>query len=956
MKVARLVCLCGVSLIGSGVDARVISYSPVSTQLAAPAVQSRAGRHFLLVELDGPTSQLRGRLVLYDSTGQTDRRVVLPEDGSSAIFTVSALFEGDGQPPRILVGTDASLSGDNPSHRLRYLVSADAGVSWRPLRLPDGASADVHPSLSVPSASALDRGGPFVSARRSGLRLGSSELPFLVAFRDSSLAGRDGVYGVKADGNAVMVFSHDPYSFLPCAIVGTDREGRRLLVAGVPRVTTFEERGLYIVSTSGAPIRQIAFPWGDPLSIDLEGWITPSGGAYLDFGLGTRSLADGTTLNDRRVEYVDGGATTEVLRLPPYRGGALALFAVPTSDYAGAWLARVHPDNPTTLFRHAPGRPAEVQWTDAAKPRLQAIHTGSSDARLLVEVNRPRVTTDGHSLVDPALAFWQPGHPAPASYDELYLDELEGRAFVHVDVDAAAEGADFYYNSGSGISVPTGGGPSGGGGGGGDVLQEWGVVRASLKQRLVFPWVARNVEAGKGGKTTQTDLILRNPMPDPIFVGFDFAPEGGSRGGGASLPGVTLQPLEVRLVEDVVKNVLKLDNASGSLFLDLPGTASIEATSHTYTATGAGSYGIGVPALDLATAADPGFPLTFSGALPGRAFRTDLLLTDATDRGSLATLHLASQVPEASPSDIALRTPRSGPVRVDGLAATFAAGPGSVVLQPTSGAVIPLLTVTDTRTGSPTYFPPDISMRRTRIIPAVVHSDGAGGARYRSDLYLYNAASVAQSVTLTAKLWDKASYASVPFTLLPLESETLPDVLFSVFGMQGVAWLSISTGYGSASGIRVASRTYTVLADGGTYGAAIPPLNSFQAARAGDSLAILGAVASPRYRTNLALVETSSYYSQSTTTSVDIEISDSKGAILETFRATLPYGGGLQLSDLFRTHAIGDRGPVLIRVTPVPNSTPGYSYSPAVIGAFATLVDQGTNAPIYLAPILLPFD
>ncbi len=105
--------------------------------------------------------------------------------------------------------------------------------------------------------------------------------------------------------------------------------------------------------------------------------------------------------------------------------------------------------------------------------------------------------------------------------------------------------------------------PSGdGGAGGADVVQEWGVVKASLRQKLVIPAVAR--AAGAGGAFWKTDLLLGNPGPDPLDVDLRFVP-GGS--GEARETTVSLAPREIRLVPDVLAELFGLATGAGALFV-----------------------------------------------------------------------------------------------------------------------------------------------------------------------------------------------------------------------------------------------------------------------------------------------------------------------------------------------------------------------------------------------------
>jgi len=112
---------------------------------------------------------------------------------------------------------------------------------------------------------------------------------------------------------------------------------------------------------------------------------------------------------------------------------------------------------------------------------------------------------------------WRVGDPMPRHYDELYLNEQWNKGFIHVDVDRMTAGEPFVFNSGAqpdqemgDISSPVGGG--------GDVIQEWGVVRGSLKQHLVLPGVgsARATLASLG------ELGLLAPLEASVRAGLPF--------------------------------------------------------------------------------------------------------------------------------------------------------------------------------------------------------------------------------------------------------------------------------------------------------------------------------------------------------------------------------------------------------------------------------------------------
>jgi hypothetical protein len=161
------------------------------------------------------------------------------------------------------------------------------------------------------------------------------------------------------------------------------------------------------------------------------------------------------------------------------------------------------------------------------------------------------------------------------------------------------------------------------------------------------------------------------------------------------------------------------------------------------------------------------------------------------------------------------------------------------------------------------------------------------------------------------------------------------DVLFAAFGKTGIARIRYQSS--GTPGVKVTSRTYTLQDDGGTYGFLMPPLNNFQIAASGDTLEIL--VGGTGFRTNIGLVDTSAFPAAQNA-QAKIEIIDEKGKSIDSFNVTFPSAGGMQLNDIFHARGLGD-GPAaaLIRVSPTVGT----------IGAYATMNDNGTNDPTYLA-------
>ena len=232
-----------------------------------------------------------------------------------------------------------------------------------------------------------------------------------------------------------------------------------------------------------------------------------------------------------------------------------------------------------------------------------------------------------------------------------------------------------------------------------------------------------------------------------------------------------------------------------------------------------------------------------------------------------------------------------------------------------------------------------------RTIPAVVHADGANGARYRTDLFLFNPSARTQSVTLAVKPWSaNVSETLLTLPLLPFESKTIRDVLSAAFGMTGVVRLRFET-FGAlddSGGVRVTSRTYTISPSGGTYGLLLPALNAFQSAGGGESLEILLPAGGHGFRTNLALVDLSAAPG-SGTTSVKVEVFDEAGVRRDVFETPVPLAGGVQIDDLFRARGLGD-GPRsgVLRISP----------AGGLVAAYASVIDNVTNDPLYAPPLL----
>jgi hypothetical protein len=874
--------------------ARVISYAPYTNRVALPSVQDRTARHFVLLESDPEyyTYRSKSDVLLYDSGGAEEPRVITP--AASTVYEQAALYEKPGAPPLILVL-------GSPSYSSRVVAISEGGTVWR--------NVEGLGTLQFDSVLDVDTGGPYTGGLFSPITIGNDAWPFVITLR------YNGVWAISRTGEAKAL-----YNGADARLIGRNAAGTQFLIhaAGAIYKTTIDGPAVKVADAPAGPA--------------YAGWITSNGTVYVETlrSIGRwLSVAANGALQEIAAAYEGTAASRGSGDFTPIR-----FLAVPTHDYEGAWIIQRAPGRPTTLSRHTPAGGMQTMWSDATGPQVEALIPGASGQTVLLQVHRERESAElAKPFLDPALAVWRVGQPAPRDYDELYLVEKWNKGFVHIDPDRFAGGDPFVFNSGfeeieavpvSRVSAPLSSGA--------DVIQEWGVVRGSLKQRLVLPGVARL--SGAFASFWMTDVTLYNPLAENQQVEMRFVPTGLEETVSKT---VTLDPYEIRAIPDALRSLFFIDNGGGTLHL-LP-EVGINAIARTYSRKGKGTFGYGMQAIDAFASVGPRFPVSFAGAFPGSGFRTNLLLTDTSGRGAAAKFSSISFF--AGSIDGEMAAPASGTAQINGTVPSVALNSvvgRALVVEATRGTAIATVVAIDNATNDPTYFPPDLPGSIPRAIPVIGHLDGANGARFRSDLYLYNPAPRYRTVTLMATRWDTGARVPAILYIGAHESRVIPDVLRTLFNMEGVARLTYSSAdYEPAEGVRVTSRTYTVDANGGTYGCLVPPLNSFQIATAGDRLEILGISGGPGFRTNIGLVDLSDASIQEAT--VRLSIIDDRHRVLDVMTVSVPRRGGMQLNDVFTTRRI-TLPPAALLVVEVLDGKQ--------IGAYATITDNVTNDSTYL--------
>jgi hypothetical protein len=900
--------------------ARVLSYSPYTNQVAMPGFHERTTRHFLLLETT-PGAELfdphSRELVLYDTQGE-DPRVVIPKSAVSTLYA-AALYE---HAPPILAPIDAppvvtllAVVVDN-NGTAKTLVSGNAGTTWKEVEALRGKVIDTEPPDE-------DHGGPWVQGLYNPIRTGNPQWPFIVR------SWSHGIWAVAADGRAQALAGPQ------MTLVGQSADGTKLLVTEYlsPVGTKLSLQILHLNTGVRELIAADFYAY-----TTYTGWISPDGTAYI---VATRD--QGRFLYKWRVGQLELIAGPRDVVAPPYNGPgngqssapANNFLAVPTHDFDGAWMIQRGAFQPTRLLRYTAGSGLSVLWTDPAAPEVEALIAGRSGQSVLIQVHRDR-SVEQVPFIDPALAVWKLGEPMPRDYDELYVNEEQNKGFIHVDPDTMRDGSKFVFNSGSFENSIEEGPVSPPIGGGGDVIQEWGVVQASLKQHLILPGVAR-LQGGFGSEW-RTDVTMYNPLDTEQNVDVEYVPMYEAASSHRTVT-VTLKAHEIRFVPDALQALFLLENGGGALHFRP--AVGMNVVGRTYSRSGEGTYGFGMTAIDAFNAAGPRFPMTFAGAFPGEHFRTNILLTDTSGGGAAAELSAFGVSGSIGSTGSIITALAGGTSQANGIHSTlnlFQRDAGGLMIQATRGTAIATVVAIDNRTNDPTWFPPDLTATEIRTIPVIGHLPGANGSQFRSDIYLFNPTSQTRTVVLEAKKWDSPVLVTRQFTLLPREARVVVDALYSLWNLEGVARLRYWT-TDEGDGVRVTSRTYTIEESGATYGSLIPPLNNFQTAPAGDALEIIGATAGPGFRTNLGLVELSPVNFSAAPTTVRIRIIDQDHRELDNFTILLQRAGGIQINNILAARGITPPPAALLVVEVLTNG---------LVGAYATLVDNVTNDTTYL--------
>ena len=432
--------------------------------------------------------------------------------------------------------------------------------------------------------------------------------------------------------------------------------------------------------------------------------------------------------------------------------------------------------------------------------------------------------------------------------------------------------------------------------------------------------------SGSQGSFWTSALQLVNAGDDPTTASIELLPGPGSS---PAMVSHELAPGEVKNLDDVVGDLV---GGRGAGALRLTTTDNLAATTRTSTTGDEGSFGQGIPAVDAASVASDGAAIRLFGFPDDAVFRANLgIVNPGTDEVSLIIRFYDDTATNLAETHHTL--PADSWVQFNRIFEDLgiASETELVVIRQTSkhGSFSAYVSVVDDRTGDPTYLGPTGMSRwgESLWIPAVAHTDGVGGAQWRTDLTLFNPAS-GDLVTRIELLGTDGVMAATTVHVPEGWVTVFPDVVAEKFSITGAAALRITPIRGL---VMATSRTYATTPDG-THGQGIPGMAESASFADGDLGFLPGLRQDGRFRTNIG-------FANAGDDPIDIVVTAhaEDGGDLGTSSYHVAGSSWMQAN-----HALPE-GTAYATCT---SATPGASYL-----AYASVIDRRTNDPTYIAAV-----
>jgi photosystem II stability/assembly factor-like uncharacterized protein len=456
---------------------------------------------------------------------------------------------------------------------------------------------------------------------------------------------------------------------------------------------------------------------------------------------------------------------------------------------------------------------------------------------------------------------------------------------------------------------------------------------------------------GAGGAFYTTDLTVANTGTTPTTFAVKFL---GNNADGRVGPEKSF-PIGAgasTTFSDVLGSVFGLTADYGAIRIASP-SDSVRAIAQTSTRGFGGTFGQSVPAARPEDLITGGTPRSILAVREDDSFRTNLILTNATEAALDVDVQLISTdgfvlATKRYPLAPLGMTQVTKVVRDMGIAANLSGARLVISTPTTSGAFAAYASAVDNVTNDPrTLLPvgPIVSARPSPdywILPSSARASGAGGAFYTTDVTVAytNAVSARYTLKFLGNNMDGRGGPETTFDLGPQKSVTYTDVLGSVFQRTSdYGAIRVASQYPSSDSnfIGVLAQTSTP-GFGGTFGQSVPAVTAADLIRTGTARSILAVEEDDSFRTNLILTNATE-----AALDVDVQLISTDGIVLATKRYSLAPLGMTQVTKVVRDMGIAANlsGARLVISTPTTSGA---------FAAYASAVDNVTNDPRTLLP------
>ena len=444
--------------------------------------------------------------------------------------------------------------------------------------------------------------------------------------------------------------------------------------------------------------------------------------------------------------------------------------------------------------------------------------------------------------------------------------------------------------------------------------------------------------SGSGGTNWRTDLTLVNPSASAASVSIWFLPAGSDNSTLPS-PAARTVPAGGQLVVPDVLDTLFGRSGGGALLVESAETA-LTVASRTYNKLPDREYGMSLPGIAVTQAITPGETGHLVFLAKSDRYRTNVGFAGTTGQRGTVRVRLrngaGAQIGEGT-----LELLPNGQTQMNDVFATLGAPATTVARAEVTGDVpfVSFATVIDSRTGDPFAV---LAQRASAaaadlVIPSTVHKDGANGARYRSDLRIFNPS--AEAATVTLSLYAGGATTASPQTrtvAVPASGLAgLDDVLAGTFGLlDAYGALRIT----STRPVLALTNTFNDAPEG-TSGQELPGVAVSSFAAAGDTLRFAG-LSGDGFRTNLLFVNLGD-----AALSLSGSFKGAAGNVLSTRTFSIPPKAMIQENSVFPAGASGflELGP--------PSAARLAAGTPSFY-VVATVINNASNDPFQVTPAI----